>query len=79
MHHLIDMFGGPAEVNIILPILDKVQAAVLYLVPSFLLTLTIALNVAAIVPMISGKFLQTVSLVLSTCISAQHTHEHHAW
>ena len=42
-----------------------------YLVPSFRLTLTIALNVAAIAPMVAGRFCAIVPLVLSTCTHAQ--------
>ncbi len=38
-----------------------------HLVPSFRLTVTIAPNVAAIVPMVAGRFFALVSLVLRTC------------
>ena len=39
----------------------------IYLVPSFRLMLTMAPNVAAIVPMIAGRFFAVVSLMLKTC------------
>ncbi len=38
-----------------------------YLVPSFLLMFTMALNVAAMELMVVGRFLVIVSLVLKTC------------
>ena len=38
-----------------------------YLVPSFLLTFTMALKVAAMELMVVGRFLVIVSLVLRTC------------
>lgn len=52
-------------------VLKEDGRAQLYLVPSFLLIFTMALNVAAMELMVVGRFLLIVSLVLRTCIEVK--------